>query len=601
MAILPVGVSLSAKYTLTGPDGTIATFNDQTDANFVGFITDVSGLDSPEVRDNGENLAGQDGGVHGPFYYGRRPITMSGALINLVSPEDRNKKLTKLAQASNAMRTNAILTWTPDGGEAVFVEVRRQQPLRVTGNWEKSFQLLVVAADPAIYSVAQETKSVNAAAPVTYATGTKPGWVIASPDAKNVYVLNETSNTISIFTRETNGTLVSKGTKATGTTPTRALITSDGKFIYVSNKGGNTVTVFSRAENGELALVESKATGEQPIGMGIGRNSAATRENLFVANLKGNSVSVFERNKSTGALTLSETKAMTAGDGPTEVAWNSFYGVVVLCQTIKKLRTFAANTLTGLFGAEESTTTFSNTPETMLIRPGTVTYEGGVNAVEVYIGFKKNMEQYVLTFPGSTKVTLITKFTLPENIKQFAFDGTFLYGASTFFTYIFEPSTTSEIYATALPSSSEASGIVIAGGSVYISGTVNKLFFFTKAATGYISPYSGVTASCINNGSMETFPTLTIVTLSEPAFSITITNQATKQTISFPAEIPAFSTVTFNFKNKTITDSFGHSLFAGLELASTEWWALQPGTNEIIFSCSGLETKFTLTWHHAWI
>jgi len=159
-AILPSGPQLSTKYTLTGPDGTIATFNDPFDPNFVGSITEATGLDSPEVRENAENITGMDGGVHGSFFHGRRPITLSGTIYNVTSNEDRNIKITKLLQASNAMREDATLEWTPAGGERQFVKVRRQQACRITGGWSKSFQLLMVAADPRLYGTTAQSANV---------------------------------------------------------------------------------------------------------------------------------------------------------------------------------------------------------------------------------------------------------------------------------------------------------------------------------------------------------------------------------------------------------------------------------------------------------
>lgn len=143
---------LNITYTLTGPTGIRAVFNDQSDPDFVGMLTEVTGLDSPEVRESAEDSVQQDGGIHGNFYYGRRPITLTGIILNPVSAAARNVRLDKLAQASDAMRSDALLTWTPSGGVPVQVSVRRQQPLRVSGGWQKSFQLGLVAADARIYS-----------------------------------------------------------------------------------------------------------------------------------------------------------------------------------------------------------------------------------------------------------------------------------------------------------------------------------------------------------------------------------------------------------------------------------------------------------------
>lgn len=188
MAVLPAGQQLSVKYTFTGPDGTIATFNEPSDPNYVGSITEITGLDSPEVRENAENLTGMDGGIHGNFYDGRRPITISGTILNVVSNEDRNKKITKLTQASNALREDAILEWTPDGGEAQFVKVRRQQALRISGAWVKTFQLSLVAADPRIYSSKLETTSVQSNATEAIITTARP--LGLALDATHVYWAN---------------------------------------------------------------------------------------------------------------------------------------------------------------------------------------------------------------------------------------------------------------------------------------------------------------------------------------------------------------------------------------------------------------------------
>lgn len=160
MAVTEIG----AKYTLTGPRGDVAVWNDSTDPNYIGMLTDVTGFDSPEVRESADDLVQMDGGVHGDFYYGRRPITLSGMLINPASASERNIRQNKLSAASDAMRADAVLDWTPSGGVRSFLRLRRQQPLRVTGTWQKEFQLAMVAADPRIYSYALNSMEVTASA-----------------------------------------------------------------------------------------------------------------------------------------------------------------------------------------------------------------------------------------------------------------------------------------------------------------------------------------------------------------------------------------------------------------------------------------------------
>lgn len=158
-------IEINARYVLTGPDGSRAVFNDNTDVDFVGMLTDVTGLDSPDVRESSDDLVQMDGGVHGDFFYGRRPITLTGIILNPASAAERNYRQNLLAQASNAMRGDAVLSWNLSSGEEQQVLVRRQQPLRVTGSWQKQFQLQMVSADPRIYSQALHNTATLASTP----------------------------------------------------------------------------------------------------------------------------------------------------------------------------------------------------------------------------------------------------------------------------------------------------------------------------------------------------------------------------------------------------------------------------------------------------
>lgn len=172
--LLQTGPQYGVPYVLTGPDGERAVFNDSTDPDYVGALEDITGFDSPEVRESADNLVNADGGIHGSFYYGRRPVTLSGKVFNVASAAERNTKLTKIQRASNAMRADATLTWTPAGGEAQQIKVRRQQPLRISGGWAKDFQIALVAADPRIYSAQLYTNSVVASGAVTPSGRTYP-------------------------------------------------------------------------------------------------------------------------------------------------------------------------------------------------------------------------------------------------------------------------------------------------------------------------------------------------------------------------------------------------------------------------------------------
>jgi hypothetical protein len=160
--VIGPGPQIETKYVLTGPDGTRAVFNDAADPDYIGHLTDVTGMDSPDVRENAEELVQFDGGIHGNFYYGRRPIVLEGLIYDHGDTVTRNSRIARMQRASNAMRGDATLEWAADGSPPTFTNVRRQQPLRVTGGWNKTFQLSLVAADPRIYSTELYSESVDA-------------------------------------------------------------------------------------------------------------------------------------------------------------------------------------------------------------------------------------------------------------------------------------------------------------------------------------------------------------------------------------------------------------------------------------------------------
>lgn len=161
---LVTGPQWGVRFILEGPDGSEAVFNDSTSPNYAGVLIpeECSGLDSAEVRENLTDRTEQDGSIQGDQFYGKRPIVLTGE-IPATSAIERNEMLARLKRASNAMRKDAALMWQPSGGENQFVKCRRQQPLRVTGNWLKKFQLSLVAADPRLYSTTLYTGTIEPA------------------------------------------------------------------------------------------------------------------------------------------------------------------------------------------------------------------------------------------------------------------------------------------------------------------------------------------------------------------------------------------------------------------------------------------------------
>lgn len=150
---MPLGVEYGARFELQGPDGTVAVFNDSSDPNFVGILSpESSGLDSADVREDAQDRSEADGGVHGSFWFGRRPVILQGTII-ASSKSDRAAKIAKIRRASNAMRSDCALYWKDaglGGSKVTYLYLRRQQPVRITGGWTKNFMIPLVAAYPYI-------------------------------------------------------------------------------------------------------------------------------------------------------------------------------------------------------------------------------------------------------------------------------------------------------------------------------------------------------------------------------------------------------------------------------------------------------------------
>ena len=160
MAYVPYSPKIGDIYVLSNGAGNRAVFNNPADADYVGVLSDVTGLDSAEVRESSEDLPSADGGQHGLFYYGRRPITMTGLLYDHSTEQIRDARFDKIKRASNALRADATLSWKPKRsltGATDFIEmytpVRRQQPLRLSGNWIKEFQIALVSEYTPLFSV----------------------------------------------------------------------------------------------------------------------------------------------------------------------------------------------------------------------------------------------------------------------------------------------------------------------------------------------------------------------------------------------------------------------------------------------------------------
>ncbi len=139
-------------------DGTRAVLNDDTDLDFVGYAAEVTGLEGAEVRENSVDNIEADGALHGEFYQGRRPVTITAAIGGNVTPATRNARQGRWFNASRALRRRGVahreaaLRWQPDGAAAeMYTRLRRQQKPTVSGLQLKEASIAMIADDPRIY------------------------------------------------------------------------------------------------------------------------------------------------------------------------------------------------------------------------------------------------------------------------------------------------------------------------------------------------------------------------------------------------------------------------------------------------------------------
>lgn len=154
---VPIGLEQGAVYELVGPDGWRAVLNNPGDPDHVGFLTEPpSGIgDGAEVRESADLIVEGDGGVHGAFYRGRRPWTMTGMIDptiravdgNVTMPVIVNRRIQRLKRATRALRNDTTLRWAPQGGVPVELRGRRQTPPRFTQRMPKLFTFGMVSAE----------------------------------------------------------------------------------------------------------------------------------------------------------------------------------------------------------------------------------------------------------------------------------------------------------------------------------------------------------------------------------------------------------------------------------------------------------------------
>lgn len=149
-----------------------------------------------------------------------------------------------------------------------------------------------------------------------------PSDVAVSPDGTQLYAASLLGNSIEVMARDAvtgNVSVIETKSNESGLIyPRRVLVSSDGQFIYVITHGSlhtsapepDSLLVFKRGSDGKLSFVEAHQNGSGvitamslPSDMVLSRNG----DQLYVRAAGSNSLLVFNRDITTGALSLFQT------------------------------------------------------------------------------------------------------------------------------------------------------------------------------------------------------------------------------------------------------------------------------------------------------
>lgn len=162
-------IELGAPYWVYNPAQTdYFAINSPGDAKFIGYVSDITGLDDAEVRENAQNINAGDGGLNGRFYRGRRPWTITGFIMPTMPVTARSAAADRIADIMDqCMEADGYLMWTPSDTITKFITFRKQQPFRDTkgqSNVQRNFLLSGVAADWRVYDHTQKQVGPTVAA-----------------------------------------------------------------------------------------------------------------------------------------------------------------------------------------------------------------------------------------------------------------------------------------------------------------------------------------------------------------------------------------------------------------------------------------------------
>ncbi len=162
--------------------------------------------------------------------------------------------------------------------------------------------LLVAQSDSEVFILDQTDNSVSVLNLATLSSssttsavgtvGTTPIWATTSVDLNTIYVLNQGSSDISVVSVSNQSVTTQSITTGTLSAPSVIITDRDLNRLYISNTGNNTVSVLDASSATLAALHAPIAVGIKPIALGVTLDGTS----VYVANTGANTVSVINGN-----------------------------------------------------------------------------------------------------------------------------------------------------------------------------------------------------------------------------------------------------------------------------------------------------------------
>jgi len=167
--------------------------------------------------------------------------------------------------------------------------------------------------------------ALAASAGSPFKAGVKPSAIASDPTNRFVYATDFASNQLIGYTVQSGNILsfLINGPFRTGNEPAAITIDPRGKYIYIANELDSSVTPYTidLATGTPSSIVnvtgsQTDSTDTQPVAIVV---DSSVGRFVYTANHLGNSISGFELDPNTGALSVTTATPYPAGAGPTSV------------------------------------------------------------------------------------------------------------------------------------------------------------------------------------------------------------------------------------------------------------------------------------------